>query len=319
MSDLLTHWAVFDDSLRLMRLDDSIERAFVEACERESQIARLGALTRGGGKWMHPLVALARDRWDDPEAHPLIDRRLAWVVGGITHQACDTVAKALLSKHAGSEWNLTHEVLQRNPEVKGREGEVNPDRVQECSAYYDAHVFRKVYLNGMESPFTQKFLSDDWGPGAEALEEYMGTTFQRALLSAHTLRPPATDAGPEAFLAWQDEVFKYMQPRYLFPKWWIRAFNNPDPAKMADYAVETDFYLDNDPIISLARRIHRGADVSAREIQAASADDTNQSTYGQALELSLRYLRNGTAYWQRRADRLVAPNAYVPKWAAAAV
>ena len=117
------------------------------------------ALTRGGGTWMHPLIAEARDKWDDPAEHPLIDRRLAWVVGGITHQACDTVAKALLSLNAKSEWNLTHEVLQRNPLVKGREGEVDPDRVQECSAYYDAHVFRKVYLDGKESPFTSRFLS----------------------------------------------------------------------------------------------------------------------------------------------------------------
>jgi hypothetical protein len=296
-----------------MRLDDSIARPFYLSSSREPQIARLGALTRGGGKWMHPLLAIARDQWDDPDAHPLIDRRLAWVVGGITHQACDTVAKPLLSKHAGSEWNLTHEVLQRNPEVKGREGEVNTDRVQECSAYYDAHVFRKVYLDGKESPFTSRFLSADWGPGAEALKEFVGTAFQHALLSAHTLRPPS-EGGPEGFLAWQDEVFKYMQPRYLFPEKWIAAYNNPEPAKMKDYAVETEFYRDDDPIIEVARRAHRGENVPAREIQAASADDTNQSTYGQALELSLRYLRNGTAYWEHRAEKLVAPNAYKPKW-----
>jgi hypothetical protein len=108
-----------------------------------------------------------------------------------------------------------------------------------------------------------------------------------------------------------------MQPRYLFPRIWVKAFNHPDPAKMADYAVETEFYLDNDPIIAVARRIHRGEKVSAAEIQAASADDVNQSTYGQALELSLRYLRNATDYWNHKADKLVAPNAYVPKWAAA--
>jgi hypothetical protein len=143
----------------------------------------------------------------------------------------------------------------------------------------------------------------------------MGAVFQRSLLSAHTLRPPAASDGHEAFIAWQDEVFKFMQPRYLFPKWWIQAYNNPDPVKMADYAVETEFYLDSDPIIGVARRIHRGEAVSAKEIQAASADDMNQSTYGQALELSLRYLRNGTAYWRHQADSLVAPNAYKPKWA----
>jgi hypothetical protein len=317
MSDMLTHWAIFDDSLRLMQFDTSIARPLYEAAASETQIARLGALARGGGKAMHPLMALARDTWNDPDAHPLIDRRLAWVVGAITHQACDTVAKPLLSKHAHSEWNLTHEVLQRNPEVKGREGEVDTDQVQQCSAYYDAYVFRKVYLGGKESPFTPAFLAPNAGPAVDALEEFIGTAMQRNLLSAHTFAPPSVEAGPEDFIAWQDQVFKFMQPRYLFPKFWIEAFNHPDPAKMAEYAVETEFYLDSDPIIGVARRIHGGETVSAEEIQRASADDSNRSMYGQGLELSLRYLRNATAYWNHQAEKLVAPNAYKPKWAQA--
>lgn len=313
MSDMITHWAVFDDSLRLMRRDDSIARPFVLAAEREPDIARLGALTRGGGRWMHPLIRIARERWDDPDAHPLIDRRLAWLVGGITHQACDTVAKALLSLHAGSEWNLTHAVLQRDPSAKGREGEVDADRVQQCSAYYDAHVFRKVYLGGREQPFTPEFLSPHLGTAAPALEAVLGTIFQRHLLACHTLSPPA-GGGEEAFLAWQDQIFKVMQPRYLQPKWWIEAFTDPDPQKTRDFAVETQFYRDDDPIIRAARRVHVGETVTAAAIQEASRDDSNQSTYGQALELSLRYLRNATAYWERRAERLEAPNAYVPRW-----
>ena len=40
----------------------------------------------------------------------------------------------------------------------------------------------------------------------------------------------------------------------------------------------------------------------------------NQSIYGQALELSMRYLRAATAYWRGTADALVAPNAYKPAW-----
>ena len=59
MSDMLTHWAICDDSLRLMKADARVENAFTEACERQSQVVRLGACTRGGGKWMHPLLAEA--------------------------------------------------------------------------------------------------------------------------------------------------------------------------------------------------------------------------------------------------------------------
>ena len=115
-------------------------------------------------------------------------------------------------------------------------------------------------------------------------------------------------------MAWQDAVFGYMQPLYLQMHWWIDAFQNPDPAKQAAFEVESKFYLDRDPAISVARAIHRGEKVTPREVREATSDDVNQSIYGQALELSMRYLRAATAYWRGTADALVAPNAYKPAW-----
>ena len=88
----------------------------------------------------------------------------------------------------------------------------------------------------------------------------------------------------------------------------------PDPAKQAAFEVESKFYLDRDPAIALARAIHRGEKVTPREVREATSDDVNQSIYGQALELSMRYLRAATAYWRGAADALVAPNAYKPAW-----
>jgi hypothetical protein len=316
MSDMMTHWAVFDDSRRLMAADGTIEPVFSEVAEKEQDIARLGALTRGGMKWMQPLLELARDTWADPAAHPEIDRRLAFVVGGITHQACDSVAKYLLSRHAGSEWNLAHHVLQKDPGTRGREHEVDTDHIQEVSAYYDAHVFRKVYLEGREAPFNALMLAKGGGDAADALEQFIGTSFQRALLTAHTLVPPPP-GDMAALLRWQDAVFSYMQPRYLHMKFWVEAFNNPDPAKQAKYAVETEFYRDSDPAIVAARKLQSGATVSQAEIEDAAREGANESMYGQALELSARYMRSATAFWHRKADALVAPNAYVPKWQAA--
>ncbi|HTJ57921.1 MAG TPA: hypothetical protein VL418_10205 [Devosiaceae bacterium] len=313
MSDMLTHWAVFDDSLRLMQRDQRIEPAFVEACRRQPQIARLGACTRAGSKWMQPLIELARASWNTPEAHPVIDRRLAWAVGGITHQACDTVAKPLLSVHAGAEWNLAHEVLQQTPKGRGHEDEVDTRRVQQCSAYYDVHVFKKVYVNGSEEPFARFFLSNELGPVGKVFEEFVGTMFQRALLSAHTFKPPQP-YDDNSFLAWQDHVFDYMQPRYLDTQIWIDAFTTPDPALIEEFGVETNFYRDDDPMIEVARAIHAGGSVSQSAIEAASRDGLNQSMYGQALELSLRYLVNGTDFWHGRKDRLEAPLAYEPQW-----
>lgn len=313
MSDMVTHWAVFDDCRRLLSADTSIEPVFAQVADSEREIARLGAITRGGGKWMQPVLELARDTWSDPDAHPAIDRRLAFVVGWITHQACDTVVKPLLSRHAGSEWNLAHDVLQRQPRARGREHEVDTDHVQQVSAYYDVHVFRKVYLSGEEEPFSSLFLGTNGTRPGKALEEFLGSAFQRALLSCHTLIPPQS-RNLDDLVKWQDAVFGYMQPLYLQTHWWIDAFQNPDPAKHAQFEVETKFYRDDDPAIAAARAIHRGERLTSHEVQEATADDVNQSIYGQALELSMRYLRAATAYWRHMADSLVAPNAYKPAW-----
>ena len=171
----------------------------------------------------------------------------------------------------------------------------------------------KSTSSGQEEPFNRFFMAENGSKGGRALEEFLGSVFQRALLSAHTLVPPP-GRDIDAIVAWQDAVFGYMQPLYLQMHWWIDASRIPDPAKQAAFEVESKFYLDRDPAIALARAIHRGEKVTPREVREATSDDVNQSIYGQALELSMRYLRAATAYWRGAADALVAPNAYKPAW-----
>jgi hypothetical protein len=197
--------------------------------------------------------------------------------------------------------------------ARGREHEVDAVEVMTCSAYCDIHVFRKVYLSGDETPFTRLFLAD-LGDAGRAFESFIGTMFQRALLSAHTFKPPQPH-DDAAFLSWFDHLMEYVQPLYLDTSIWVKAFTQPDPALIERYAIETKFYLDDDPVIEVARALHRGQAVSQSTLEAATVDGINQSMYGQGLELSLRYLHNATALWHGRAERLVAPLAYEPAWA----
>ncbi len=46
MSDLLTHWAVFDDSRRLATHDARVEPLFNRLLTEKSDYARLGAMAR---------------------------------------------------------------------------------------------------------------------------------------------------------------------------------------------------------------------------------------------------------------------------------
>lgn len=286
MSDLLTHWAVFDDSRRLSSIDSQLEPLFAQLLEREKEFARLGALTRGGGHFVPALIQQARQHQPDEADNTQIDRRLAFALGGITHYACDLMMKPLLRGYADDTWLEDYQGTgqMRKP-------------LREISAYYDTHVFRKVYLNGQEEPFS-RFLtaSNDTRPG-KALEEFVYALFQRALLSSHTLAPDWDN--PEA---WLDNLFAKVQPLYVDVGIYVRIFSNPDPKKMSLYRVESEFYLEDDPVIKIARALQHCQNVSEADYEYALRDGSNKGGYGQALALSMHTLREASLYWQGKGE-----------------
>jgi len=278
MSDLLTHWAAFEDCRRLAQLDDEIEPLFKELLEAEREAARLGAITRGGNRWMAGILERARDGWDERDEG--LRRKVAFCLGGLTHQACDNRMKPLMKARAPAHMK------------------------REISAYYDVHVFREVYLDGAEEPFHHFLVAhNDTTPG-QALEAFMRSLFQRALLSSHTIKPDYSDID-----GWLDRLFEAVQDLYIDINLYARVYREPDPAKVQAYGVETAFYRSDDPAIRAARALQRGAPVEAEEVRRALEVDANESGYAQAVALGLAYLRNASALWRRETDVLVAANA----------
>lgn len=297
MSDLLTHWAIFEDARRLAAQDAAIHADFSRALDAETDIARLGALTRGGGQWVPALLARLRP---NPAAVPIPNpdpRKLAFALGGIAHYAADVRMKPLMSRVAKADWHRTHAALQRQGDAG--DGAREKDSIREVSAYYDCHVFREVYRDGAEPPFVSggALLGANTDPAGRALESFVRTLFQRALLSCHTLAPDRNDVE-----GWLDRLFDRLQPLYLSLDLYARVYANPDPAKMAVYEVETTFYRADDPVVRVARAAQRGQRLAGAEIEAALAPDANHGEYGRAVALALRRLREASAYWDRRTD-----------------
>jgi hypothetical protein len=283
---MLTHWAVFDDSRRLAAADRQVEPSFRESIETERDFARLGSLSRGGGRWVPAILAWAREARTQAQPPPGLGRNVAFALGGITHAACDRLMKPLMSHCAGVNWDATHHAMQRGEATEAM-------AVQEVSAYYDAHVFRKVYLGGAAEPFGRSFLSLNDTVSGAALEEYMRAQLQRALLAAHTLAPPADD-----ILGWLDRLAEQLQPYYLDVALWVKVFQQPDPALLQRYMVETAFYREDDPAIKLARAAQEGEPPAQEALDAALAPGANAGRYGQAVETAVRYLRGASAYWR---------------------
>lgn len=296
MSDMLTHWAAFDDCRRLTQFDESIVPDFRAAIEKDQASARLGTMSFGGKTWMQPLLSKVRENYsaDNDKA----SRYLAFALGGLIHQACDRIMKPFLSNAAGSDWSEMQDAMRGGGGSRSKEIAVT----QEVSAYVDAEVFRKVYASGKYAPFSPHFMAELNGTERN-FEELVRAMLQRSLLATHTLRPDVANLE-----AWLDNLFDKVQPLYLDVDLWVKVFNHPDPQKQRTLALSETFYRDDDPAIQAAREIQEKGSLSLALREAVFTRGESTSQYGEVLQLGLSYLRSASAFWRGEAEAVVAPN-----------
>jgi hypothetical protein len=177
-------------------------------------------------------------------------------------------------------------------------GDAAPDSpIREVSAYYDTHVFRKVYLADREEPFNRFLLADNATDPGQALEQFVSALFQRALLASHTLAPDKDDLD-----GWLDNLIARVQPLYVNVRTFVRVFSAPDPEKMRAYGVEEAFYAENDPAIRVARRAQAGENVDASELAGALEEEGNTSGYAKAVCRGMQRLRDASAFWRGECE-----------------
>ena len=298
---MLTHWASFDDCRRLAQLDEKIAPDFRAVIERRAQEARFGTLTRGGNVWMEPTLRNARDRWREPEHRERNERNVAFVLGGLIHQACDRVMKPILTKAAGHDWSEIMAVMQDSKEVQeAREKDIA--ETQEASAYFDAEVFRQVYAGGKERPFSRYFMADVT-PDDEAFEKVIQAMFQRTVLGSHTLKPDS-----DHMEAWLDNLFDHLQHLPVKVERWLRVYNHGDPRKAEAIGATTGFYRVDDPLIAAARLLQSGKTPDAALKRKVFDEGASICAYGDVLQTGLVYLREASAFWRGEVATFSAPN-----------
>jgi hypothetical protein len=269
--------------------------------ENRRDIGRLGTLTRLGGKWMQPLLESVRANWNDANPDPDQERNLAFVLGGLVHQATDNVMKPPLSNAAGGNWSQMQAYLRGTPGTPPVDPEII-EAAHEYSAYLDAEIFRQVYLNGGEEPFS-KFFMAKLSPDGKAFEDFVRSLFQRSLLSVHTLNPTV-----DRMQDWLDNLFRTVQPHFVGIERWVRVFNDPDERKIAAYGVRTSFYRADDPTIEAARALQAGKAIEPSLRRQVYADGTYTCYYGHILQTGLDYVRKASQFWRGETKDLVAPN-----------
>ncbi|RMD79951.1 MAG: hypothetical protein D6820_07445 [Lentisphaerae bacterium] len=295
MSDLLTHWAAFDDLRRIAMVDEKMAPELVDVLTEETEACRLGALSRGGNKWVPTILQALRPQWNSGDKR--MGEKLAFALGGVAHYPADVVMKPMTRRVSQKAWEMEHpgESMEDGP------GEMRSLYYREASAYYDTHVFRKVYGDGAEPPFGgfQFLLTENHSDIGVALEAFVRSLFQRALLSSHTLSPDK-----ENILPWLDRLFDLLQPLYIDINMYVRVYTSPDPRKLEIYEVLSHFYLDDDPAIQVARRIQAGESVASDALDDAVRKGQNRSAYGQILELGVQRMRETSEWWQGKTEQL---------------
>jgi len=303
MSDMVTHWAAFEDCRRLAQLDEKIEPIFREVIESKREVGRLGTLTRQGKVWMPPMLRTAREQMNTPGGDEKAKRNLAYVLGGLIHAATDNVMKPVLSNMSGANWTQMQASLRGTPDVP-KVSEEGAERAHEFSAYLDAEVFRQVYLDGEAEPLSQFFLGEVSAKG-RAFEDFVRALFQRSLLSAHTLNPTADNMDNMA--DWLDNLFRLVQPFFVDVDRWVRVYQHPDPKKIEEFGIRTSFYRTDDPTIRAARALQHGKPVDAETRSSVYDSGTYVCVYGQILQVGLGYFRAAAAFWRGETKELFAP------------
>ncbi len=154
MSDLLTHWAVFEDMRRLAALDPRMARDLVAILEAERQYARLGSVSRGGVRFVPHVLSHARAEWPAAQAaggpaRDLLARKVAYALGGIAHFPADYVLKPVMSRLAGADWNATHHAMQKgvaeapavavlSPDGKAKKALLKGDTLADAEKFLEA-------------------------------------------------------------------------------------------------------------------------------------------------------------------------------------
>jgi hypothetical protein len=181
MSDLLTHWAVCEDGLNLLKFDPRIESIFKTAVAREPVMARYGSIVRTEGTWVHERLMEMRGfkpgGLSDGEA-----RRAAFTAAALTHTACDHLMKPSYQRVVEE-----HDAAGLVPTALAVK-EVQRD----VYAYQDTFVYKEVLGDGRGEPLGRHMFADIDNPATEALNEAAAAVFTAGILELREMYPDAS-------------------------------------------------------------------------------------------------------------------------------
>lgn len=271
MSEAITHIAIVDDCLRLLRRDRRMHPAFPAVALRHAGLARLGGTTRWGDQCNPLLLERLRGRWraEDAWAESADGAKLGFVLGWLSHRAADRCFKIVFRKLDGG--------CPRSP--------------TDCSVYHDVHVLRTVYgaADGEFAAAVRAELARVPGAPRAAVAELLRALIQQGLLALHTIIPDRED--PEG---WIDRLLARRQAMTVAIERYAAALTAPDPGMVRRFIDEPRLWCADEPLM----RLRQGdGELDGAVIDAALDAAQDGCLYGQALRRAFRYVRAASDFF----------------------
>lgn len=287
MSDHIAHIAICNDAFNLAWLHPQVCDRFKALMRSHLEDAHMGSVTRYADKWSADIVVHDRDNANKPEDErdDMTDRKLAFVLGSLTHRAADRVTKPITNCWPG---HADRELSQAN----------------ESKVMQDIFVWKEVFNSGhgeLADPFTPWAIIPNSNEPAATSEAWFRLMLRRALISMHTIHPDA-----EHVHDWFGQFFERMQ---TFPKrieQYAQLAATWPADKVKKYLLDKHFYDRNDALIVLARHLQRGVSATSEQVveahQSTPVKEETHSRYARALSLALDYLVAGSDLYANSID-----------------
>lgn len=281
MSEHITHVAVYEDTVRLVKHFTLLNDVFRNALNSQYDSGMICSGSRGNHLYAVPILEKFRKKVKNKKKLTEEDNmKVAGALGWITHRASDLTVKPLFRAVEA----------ENNPQYDG----------QVYSIYHDVTSYKNVYNNGQRdnlSPyeyFSTALMEKKLNPlpasktfYIDKLEQIMNFYWVKEFVNLHTIANEINNEFSDANL---QKLFRSMQE---FTEVWsdyIEAFNNPKPNRIEKYLTQPNFYNAKDNIIQVARAYqeNRKTDITYK---MAMNETNNASHYAKILQKSIRFLQ----------------------------
>ena len=279
MSEHVVHIGIIEDSVSLMPYLKNIPENFTRAVEKHLGFARLGSITVAWDSFSFRLLEQYKPLWKNKD--DLLEAKLSFVVGWISHRACDRQMKPI--------WNVS-EMMSRGSDA---DPSVSPT---EISVYHEATLYN-IFYSG--NPVFRNAIFPDqlasW-TGAELvniplLSEFIESSFGMNMINIQTFKAPPENTDQD----FMERVCLNAQKFYVDVNRYTRAAKSPVPENKKNFVKDIDWFNQDDEIIKVIWQIRQGFDPGAERVQKAIAA-TASSHYAQAVQLSLKYITAASDY-----------------------